>query len=240
MIVDILAELTKCTRPLLRACVVSLLVLSGKSIAAQTHYSSNVAIGVRGGVEMSHVFFNPSVKQKWPVGVTTGIAFRYIEENHFGLIAELDFAQRGWKEDFEDAPYKYKRTLNYLEIPVMAHIYFGRRGRFFINAGPQISFFMGESTNANFDPSEIDNLPDFPVKNRTNTQLTLKANQKIDYGITAGLGGEFNIDRNNSICIEGRCYYGLGNILKSGRQEAFRASNTLSISATVGYWFRIK
>ena len=98
------------------------------------HYSSNVAIGVKGGVDFSRVFFNPSVDQKMKMGMSGGFMFRYIEENHFGLIAELNFVQRGWEEDFEDAPYNYSRTLNYLELPVMAHIFFGRRGKFFFNA----------------------------------------------------------------------------------------------------------
>lgn len=207
---------------------------------SQTHYNSNVAIGVHGGIDVSKVFFNPGVPQIWPVGGTAGFGFRYIEQNHFGLIAELNWSQRGWKEDFEDAPYNYKRTINYLEIPVMAHIYFGRRGRFYVNAGPQIGFMVGESTSSNFDVNKIETLPDFPIKNRTNMQMTLPVNQKVDFGITAGLGGEFNINRENSLSIEARFYYGLGNVLKSGRSEVFRSSNQMSIAATVGYWFRIK
>ncbi len=118
--------------------------MASLSANAQTHYSSNVAIGVKGGVDFSRVFFNPSVDQKMKMGMSGGFMFRYIEENHFGLIAELNFVQRGWEEDFEDAPYNYSRTLNYLELPVMAHIFFGRRGKFFFNAGPQVGLFLGD------------------------------------------------------------------------------------------------
>ena len=81
----------------------SLLMLCSVS-KAQTHYSSNVQIGVKGGIDLSRVFFNPGVKQKMPLGYTAGIMVRYNEENHFGLIGELNFAQRGWKENFEGAP----------------------------------------------------------------------------------------------------------------------------------------
>lgn len=207
---------------------------------AQTHYSSNVAVGVKGGVDFSKVFFNPSVKQKMAMGLTGGVTFRYIEENHFGLIAELNFAQRGWAEDFEEAPYNYKRTINYIELPVLAHIFFGRRGRFFFNAGPQVGLYIGDSTSSNFDPQEMGKLPDFPVNNRMNQQMLMDISQKFDYGISAGLGAEFNITKKNSVALEARFYYGLGNIFPSKRADVYNASNQMSISATVGYWFRIK
>lgn len=207
---------------------------------AQTHYKSNVSVGIKGGADMSRVFFNPAVKQGFIFGGVAGLTFRYVEENHFGLIAEANWTQRGWKENFEGAPYKYSRTLNYLQIPVMAHIYFGRRGRFFLNAGPELGIFLGESTSANFNPHDTQSLPDFPNENRTNVQMTMKASQKIDYGISAGIGGEFSINKSNALFIETRFYYGLGNVLKSGRTEEFNASNQMSVSLCLGYWFRIK
>lgn len=207
---------------------------------AQTHYSANIAVGVKGGAEASRVFFNPSVNQSLAFGAAGGVMFRYIEENHFGLIAELNFTQRGWKEDFEDHPFSYQRTLNYIELPVMAHIYFGRRGRFFFNAGPQVALFLGESTSANFDPANIASIPDFPTRNRMNSQMTMPVTQKFDYGISAGLGGEFNINRRNSLSLEARYYFGLGNIFSSGRRDTFHASNTMTVSLTLGYWYRVK
>lgn len=207
---------------------------------AQTHYSSNVAIGVKGGMDFSEVFFNPNVRQKVALGMTGGIMFRYVEEDHFGLIAELNFAQRGWSENFEDAPYRYTRTTNYIELPLLAHIFFGRRGRFFFNAGPQVGMFLGDHVSANFNPKDMATLPDFPYNNRMNEQMLLKVSQKMDYGISAGLGGEFNINKRNSLSLEARFYFGLGNIFPSKRTDTYSASNQWSIAATIGYWLRIK
>ncbi len=209
-------------------------------VSAQTHYSSNVSIGAHGGVDFSQVFFNPSVRQKFAMGMTAGVMFRYIEESHFGLIAELNFSQRGWSENFEDAPYNYTRTTNYVELPVFAHIFFGRRGRFFFNAGPQVGLYLGDHVKANFDPKDMATLPNFPYVNRMNQQMLLKVSQKFDYGISAGLGGEFNVNRKNSISLEARFYFGLGNLFPSKRADTYSASNQMTLSATVGYWFRIK
>ncbi|MCH5214796.1 MAG: PorT family protein [Muribaculaceae bacterium] len=207
---------------------------------AQTHYSANICVGAKGGIDLSRVFFTPSVKQGWPVNPTFGVAIRYIEENHFGLIGEINYVRRGWKENFEGLRFRYQKNLDYIEVPVLAHIYFGRRGRFFVNAGPQIGFRIGESTSANFDYWDTSNIPDFPNVNRRNSQMTEKVTQKIDYGISAGLGAEFNINPKNIISLEARYYFGLGNIFSAKRTDTFRASNTMYISILAGYWFRIK
>lgn len=213
-------------------------VVSNITAQAQTHYSSNVSLGVKGGVDLSRITFTPSVKQNFLLGYNGGVTFRYIEENHFGLIAEVDFEQRGWDENFEEYPYKYSRTLNYVQIPFLAHIYFGRRGRFFFNAGPEIGFLLGESSSFNFDINNVQAIKDFPL--RTTYQYQMAAENKVDFGISAGLGGEFSVNKRNSIYVEGRFYYGLGNVLKSGRAENFRGSNSMSVMVSVGYWLRVK
>lgn len=218
----------------------ALLAASCISAIAQTHYKASLYVGMKGGVELSKMFFNPNVKQKFPMGATAGLTFRYIEEAHFGLQAEVNFAQRGWQYNFEEAPYSYRRTLNYIDIPVLAHIYFGRRGRFFFNAGPQVSFLLSDSYSANFDIYDFRSLPDFPKNDRTNSQFTAVPDHKLDYGICAGLGAEFNVASRHIVSVEARFYYGLGNLYKSEHAVMFRASNQMGIGVTAGYWFRFK
>ena len=117
---------------------------------AQTHYESKIEIGGQ-GERIFQWFLSPRVSRKaFLPGANGGINFRYMEENHFGFIVELNFEQRGWKEDFEKRPFSYSRTVNYLQLPFLAHIYFGRRGRFFINAGPLSVLLLGESNKFKF------------------------------------------------------------------------------------------
>ena len=223
-----------------KVSVLTLVLLATSILKAQTHYQSNVAIGVKGGMDFSEVFFNPHVKQTFEPGYTAGIMVRYIEENHFGLIGELNFAQRGWKENFEEYPFQYSRDLDFIDLCFLAHVFFGRRGRFFFNAGPQVGYYLGEHIKSNFDPYDIKQIPGFPLVNRITQQLTEPTKIKIDYGISAGLGGEFNINRRNSLCVEFRFYFGLANIFSTKRADYFNASNQMSLAATVGYWFRVK
>lgn len=220
--------------------IFSCLALLTLSVTGQTHYTSKVSIGGKAGVSLSHVFFNPGVRQDLKTGGVAGITFRYVEESHFGIIAELNWEQRGWKENFDGAPYSYNRTINYLQLPVLTHIYFGTRGQFFFNAGPEIGIVLGESTSANFAIADVSMLPGFPTSKLNTKEMEMPVSQKLDFGISAGLGGEFFIDPRQSIYAECRFYYGIGNILKSGRQQPFSSTNAMSVMATLGYWFRIK
>lgn len=207
---------------------------------AQTHFKSNVYVGAKGGATLSEIFFNPNVRQLLSPGMTAGVTVRYIEEKYFGIVAELNFSQRGWKDNFEGAPYNYQRQINYLQLPIFAHLYFGHRGKFFLNLGPEFGVMLGESTKSNFDFTQIKTLPDFPINNRVTEQFGISVKNKFDYGIAAGVGGEFFINQRNSLALEGRFYYGLGNIFSADRTDPFHASNSMSLQFTAQYWFRVK
>ena len=165
---------------------------------------------------------------------------RYIEEAHFGLIGEFFIEQRGWQESFEDLPFQYSRKFTYLQIPILTHIFFGSdKARFFINLGPEFSFMIGESVSSNFDVTNTASIADFPA-NRHTQQYLLDVNSKFDYGIAAGMGVEVNVNRRNSILLEGRFYYGLGNVFSCHKSDYFSASPGMSIMVTLGYMFRLK
>ena len=100
----------------------------------------NFAVGVNGGINLNSVSFSPSVKQKNLMGINGGVTARYISEKYFSMICgaqiELNFSQHGWDEYYEDYPtLSYTRTMNYVEIPFLAHLAFGKdRGlQFFIH-----------------------------------------------------------------------------------------------------------
>ena len=165
---------------------------------------------------------------------------RYIEENHFGLIGEINWVNRGWKETFKDTSYEFSRKLNYLQIPLLAHIYFGSdRAKVFFNAGPEIGFLISNSSTMNFNPNDVESLEDFPEFHET-AQMTMDIKNKIDYGISAGLGVEISINSKHSLLMEGRFYYGLNNVFGANKKDVFSASNGIAIMATLGYYFRLK
>lgn len=209
---------------------------------AQTLYKPHLYVGAHAGVSMSQQSFNPSIKQGMHQGITMGVAAMWAEERHVGLRAEVNLTQRGWVEDFKDTPqFSYSHTLNYVEVPIMTHIFFGgRKVKGFFNLGPQLCYMIGNSVNANFDTSDISSIPDFPSKNRIIEEMTMKVSNKFDYGICGGAGMQFTLLRKHIIQLEGRYYYGLGNIFPGSKKDFFSASRGNAITVTLGYMFRIK
>lgn len=215
-----------------------------QSASAQREYSPNFSIGAKGGATLSSMSFSPEVHQSMVQGITMGFVARYHEEKLFGLIGELNITQRGWKEDFarDEAPqFEYSRRLTYLQLPLLTHIYFGpERVKFFINLGPEIGYMIGSKITANFDYENYGSLQGFPQGYRTNRQLNMEVENKFDYGIAGGAGVEFFINRRNSLLLEGRYYFGLGNIFHATKRDYFSASRTTSIEITLAYLFRLK
>lgn len=217
-----------------------LLAIPAIPLSAQRHYIPHVHVGVHGGVSMSRQSFYPSIKESMLNGLQFGFSFRYAEERHVGLLAELNIEQRGWKENFEEALFSFHRRLTYIELPVMTHIFFGSRTvKGFFNLGPEVGYMIGDKATADFPYMELPNVPDFP-SNRRYEQMQMDISSRFDYGITAGAGVEFIIRRRHSITLEGRYYYGLGNIFPSARKDIFSASRGSSIQITLGYLFRLK
>ncbi|MDE5643021.1 MAG: PorT family protein [Muribaculaceae bacterium] len=228
------------------ALAVIILATAVPAATAETHYKPRISIGGRAGMSMSRISLSPSVRQGWLTGTAGSLTFRYTEEKLFGLVAELGWNQRGWSENFSDPngepnPLSYKRTLTYINLPVMTHIYFGtRRMKFFFNAGPEASYMISSSIASNFDYHNPTSSPHWPTRSRMTEQLAMEISNRFDYGITAGAGGEFYLNPRNSINMEVRFYYGLGNIFPAKVSDTFSASRCMSLEVTLGYWFRIK
>lgn len=226
----------------MRRIVLLLTVFLGIVTAkAQTHYIPHVWVGGHAGMTMSEMSFSPSVRQSMVQGMTAGLSFRYAEERHVGLIAELNISQRGWKEDFEGAPFSYSRHLTYMEIPVLTHIFFGSpKFKGFFNLGPVVGYMIGDNIKSDFDYAHPDQVPGFPLSNRSTEQMAMEIKNKFDYGITAGAGCEFVVKRRHAFTLEARYYFGLGNIYPSSKKDTFSASRGTSIMVTLGYMFRLK
>ena len=223
-----------------RIYVLLTFILIATSISfAQKKIDKELWFGAKGGVTFSQLSIAPNIKQSMEMGILGGVSMRYIEERYFGLILELNYAQKGWKEKFEDndATYKYSRTLNYIELPFLAHVYFGKKSfRFFVNLGPQIGLCLGEDTKSNFD---LDKMPKFETPRET-THYKMGVDKPFDYGLTGGVGCEVRIKNRHSILIEGRYYFGLADIFNNKSADYFSVSSNQSILASISYIYNIK
>ncbi len=204
-------------------------------LAQRSDYPPEFTVGAKGGATLSSVAFSPRVTQSMILGATGGVSIRYIEEKYFGLIAEVNYTQCGWNETFEKDPYQYSRTLNYITIPFMTHIFFGnKKVRGFVNLGPQVGILLGDSYKSNFD---INDLPSFSQKGKIPEIYTMEIARKFDYGITGGVGIEFRFKKVHGVMLEGRYYYGLGDIFNNRKKDVFASSHNQTISIAVGYLY---
>lgn len=231
---------------------------AGRSLAsafAQVGEQRSVfSIGGNAGYVMSNMSFVPKVTQGYHGGSTFGLSMRYTSEKYFSTIcsiaAEVNFAQLGWKEDILNSkdekvmisgtstPMKYQRSINYVQVPVMAHLAWGREKKGFngfINLGPQFGVMMGESTDANFNINDKNAYQLDERANHTIAQDTMAVENTFDYGIVAGAGIEYSHPKLGRFLLEGRYYYGLGNIYGDTKKDYFGRSNFGNIVIKLAY-----
>ena len=240
----------------MRKILFMMMLLAATGASAQVgKYRNDLSIGVNGGYVLSSVGFTPKVNQGFHGGMTGGFSFRYVCEKYFNTVcavqAEVNYAQIGWKESILDAndapvvnqvtglPEEYSRTMSYVQIPVFAHLGWGREEKgfqFFFQAGPQIGFCLGEKTKTNF------NVDDANFADRVSSvvaQDTMAVENKFDYGIAAGLGLEYSHPKVGHFQLEARYYYGLGNIYGDTKRDYFGKSNFGNIVVKLTYLFDV-
>jgi len=194
-------------------------------------------IGGNAAIETNSVSFVPKIKQDLHLQPSFGLTLRHTTEKYFflvcGMQTELNCSVRGWTELIEDGTgNEYSRIANYIDLPFMAHLGFGREVRGFqgfLNAGPQISYLLSEKEI--YGGKEPWNTAYRP--NSVTEQYGKDIENKLDYGITAGLGLELNTGL-GVFGIEGRYYFGLGNIFGITKKDYFArcANGTISVRAS--------
>lgn len=224
-----------------RLILVLALALASLTSTAQIGDPRNtLSLGVSGGMGTSQVSFIPSIKQTLSLGPTFGVSLRHISEKYFFLICgtqiECNFATRGWTELIEDGSgNEYTRLANYVEVPFLAHLGFGREFRGFqghLNLGPQVAYLLSErEIYGGRKPWDVSNRPNNVIE-----QYGKAIENKLDYGITASLGLEMRTGTGN-FGIEGRYYFGLGNIYGISKKDYFGrcANSTISVRATYSF-----
>ena len=201
---------------------------------------SHLEIGVTGGMNFNNMEFQPTIRQKFLNGVGGGLNIRYTSEKYFSMICatqvEINFSQRGWEEDFDDGTTNsYSKVLNYVEIPLFAHLSWGREERgfqFFLNLGPQFGFLLSEKEHYKGNWKIVERPESLqPIYGK-------KVENIFDYGIAGGLGVEWKT-RAGNFFVEGRYYYALADIFKNSKTDDFGRSANLTIYARIGYSIRL-
>jgi len=217
------------------------ILLTSDVLAQVGEFRRDLAIGINGGYALNQISFSPHVNQKMHGGITMGITARYTCEKYFSMICaiqgELNYAQLGWTENITTSTDTYKRNVNYLQMPILVNLGFGKeRGgiKGYILAGPHIGFCIGDNDVRGGEWSDYT----LSLRNQTE-QYDKKIEKKFDYGITIGLGMDVSTKSGHHFCVEGRYGLSLSNIFNSTKQDTFSRSANNVIMVKVSYLFDI-
>ena len=217
--------------------VVIFSVLLTVAVAPVQAQDNKWSIGVKGGATLPTVFsssnqiLNTNLPTSTPLRYTGGVAVQYLTEKNFGLQVEFNYVQKGWKETFSGPdgriPGKYYQvSLDYAELPVLAHGYFGKRNlRLFINAGVYLGYLLSYDTErANIvDANEIV----LPYEERFQN--------KADFGVRGG-GGVEVVTKVGMFQAEGSYSFGLNSVMDKNVTEIPNIVQNAGVAITLGYF----
>lgn len=226
-----------------RQLLIILAICAATTLSAQVgKYRNDLAVGFNAGMVMNRVNFKPSVPQGMHMGMEMGISLRYTCEKFFSAVCalqtEINFQQLGWKEDIITSNDTYSRTMNYISIPLLARLGWGRERKGFMGyvlAGPQIGFCIGGNESRTGEWSDYT----LSLREGMTEQYDLECQKKFAYGITAGAGMEFSRPKIGHFTLEARYNFGLSDIFNNSKRDPFQRSANSTISVKLTYFYDV-
>lgn len=196
------------------------------------------SVGVKGGptlpavISSNNTLLRAGFRPDTRVRYTGGVAVQYLTEKNFGLQVEFNYVQRGWEErPGNDAsqradPRFYRVDLDYAEVPILAHGYFGKRNlRIFLNAGVYLAYLLSSQVEreAITDDNEITIFYEERFQN------------KVDFGVRGGGGVEI-VTKVGMFQAEGSYSFGLNSVMDKNVTEIPHIIQNTTPAITLGYY----
>lgn len=207
------------------------LLLSVMAQAQPRLLQPEIYLGVHAGIMGSGVSFTPEVSgmdevSKALLGPNGGLVFRWSRHKCCGLQVELNYMQRGWREykkaSATTEAFDYSRKLHYIELPFLAHIYFGSPSiRGFVNLGPQIGYCFREEESG--------------TRQTLSTYQYNPIDNRFDWGLAGGLGLYYRTKKAGLFQLEARFNYSFQHLYHPTRKEHFVSSAPMNLSVNFAY-----
>ncbi len=127
-------------------------------------YAQKFQIGLKAGTNASN-YTGGNLDSKALLGFHAGGSFNFLLGNNFSISPEVLFSSQGAK--YNDLGNEKNLKVSYIQVPVMAKFRFN--GGFYLEAGPQVGFKVGEDVD----------IPDETIGNFA---------KDLDLSVGAGLG----------------------------------------------------
>lgn len=194
---------------------------------------------MRGGWGGGSARFTPSRETGTEWGLYSGgISYKFYTAQKFvgAIQADLQYMGRGFMYDLQSkGDTSYHRTINSFELPLMwqPHFYFMQRhGRFFVNLGVYLSYFMDSKYYYKSKRAGIYEQGPYTMK--------LTRDTRWGYGLCGGAGLSFLI-RRFEVAFEGRYYFGYSDVLRNGTKYQGNPTHSPldNINVSMAFYYRL-
>lgn len=214
--------------------ITMLLLILSIAVSAQPRLRTpEIYVGAHAGAMASTMLFKPNIANidimQSPLTINGGLIFRYAGHKVCAIQTELNYMQRGWRETITlgQTTMDYTRQLDYIEIPLLMHLYFGKeRFRGFFNLGPQIGYCIRDVATS---------LPE-----GVTAPHYLPIDKPFDWGLAGGLGCYYRTRHIGLFQLEARFNFSMGTTYNNRKVDYFSQSNAMNLSLNFAYLWEIK
>jgi len=190
--------------------IISLLLL-GNFFTSAFAQDTKITISAEGGPSLTSFYRNGTIRKDFKsiAGGYAGILVQYNFTENLSLRSGLTYERTGTKFfiDTYDIYADYIYRFDYVSIPVMIRAEYGKKVRFYMNAGPYFSYLCNQEYVSR-DRQEFD---DQTMQIHGSTP---RNKNRVDYGLAGGIGIIIKIAGNAAISAGVTDYLGLCNTKK--------------------------
>lgn len=211
-----------------------LLLILSIAVSAQPRLRTpEMYVGAHAGAMASTMLFKPNIANidimQSPLTINGGLVFRYAGHKVCAIQTELNYMQRGWREiiTLGQTTMNYTRQLDYIEIPLLMHLYFGKeRFRGFFNLGPQIGYCIRDVAT--------------PLPEGVTAPHYLPIDKPFDWGLAGGLGCYLRTRKIGLFQLEARFNFSMGTTYNNRKVDYFSQSNAMNLSLNFAYLWEVR
>ena len=211
-----------------------LLLILSIAVSAQPRLRTpEIFVGAHAGAMASTMLFKPNIANidimQSPLTINGGLVFRYAGHKVCAIQTELNYMQRGWRETITlgQTTMNYTRQLDYIEIPLLMHLYFGKeRFRGFFNLGPQIGYCIRDVAT--------------PLPEGVTAPHYLPIDKPFDWGLAGGLGCYYRTRHIGLFQLEARFNFSMGTTYNNRKVDYFSQSNAMNLSLNFAYLWEVR
>lgn len=177
-------------------CLFGLVTANAQETKSQ---SSNAKFGVKGGVNFTNLYVDKVDDTNMLTSFNVGIFAEFPLSQGIAIVPEINFSRKGSEVEntILTETYKSKFKLSYIEVPVLLKVNLAEN--FSLHAGPYAGFLIDAKTDVVNENGDNVETFDYDTDDFN----------KLDFGLSAGLGFDFN-----ALSIGARYNHGLSEIDK--------------------------